>query len=104
LTDHKGTTYPLTNLLVCSELFTVNIVDEFFFCKWIKSINDQTNICKLVHLSPIFAQSCYTKAIHQPPSLHNMQFRASDGTQKKEDKNNIGLTVTTIIQAKKKVR
>jgi hypothetical protein len=33
-----------------------------------------------------------------------MQFRASDGTQKKEDKNNIGLTVTTIIQAKKKVR
>jgi hypothetical protein len=33
-----------------------------------------------------------------------MQFRASDGTQKKEGKNNIGLIVTTIIQAKKKVR
>ncbi len=40
LTNHKRTIYPLTNLLVCSELIVVNIADEFFFHKWIKTIND----------------------------------------------------------------
>jgi hypothetical protein len=90
--------------LVWTELLAINITNEFFFCRWIKSINDQASICKLVHLLPISAQSYYINAIHQPPSLLNISSRASDGTQKKEDKNNIGLTITTTIQAKKEVR